>query len=192
MNTDSVVHEATTYLDRYTGSYGWRCTCGDGSRPIMPGDVAGLCAKSHAAPPLPMSELDELRIQHDALRALVGPLRAIRDAAHYIAGPSGCIDPELRDCEEYGDDETGEDPPEVEWCSHVEHRYANYADVYIRERLEWLVNEVHGLVATSTDGIGAEVREAVHGAISSMASDNESPVNVDCTREPYKTIVEAA
>jgi hypothetical protein len=41
-------HTTEVYFDRQTGSHGWRCSCGEGSRPALPPHAAEWAAESHA------------------------------------------------------------------------------------------------------------------------------------------------
>lgn len=137
--------------------------------------------------PTLLSETDELRVQVNALTTEVTQLRTIRDNAAYITGPTECT--EDRDCEEYGDNETGEDLPDVEWCSHIEHHHATWGDVHIREQLERLVVEILGLATNPAQDAVIDIREVIHNAIYSLLSSGEN-IHIEHDREPYKTILE--
>jgi hypothetical protein len=142
-------------------------------------------------PPLPLSELDEALIDISALRGELGELRPIVEAAHYVFGPPECAgeDPQ---CDEYLDD-NGDSLPGMEYCSHVEDRYATYADVLVRQRLEGLVVELLGMVGDPTADTVDDARELIHSTIYGLVASGEYGVEgVDCTVEPYATVLEAA
>jgi len=81
----------------------------------------------------------------------------------YIRGPEGCANGD-RDCDEYWHDD-GTDRPEVEWCSHVEHRVATFADVEARQRLEWLLADIRDVVKVRTDETAVEVLDLVQSQV---------------------------
>jgi len=80
-------------------------------------------------------------------RAEAEKLRTEIDPARYVWGPPGCAG-EDSECDEYWTDD-GE-PTGIKWCSHVEHRVATWPDVYARERLEYLVEDIHRMAAGGT------------------------------------------
>lgn len=81
-----------------------------------------------------------LRDERDRLTAEVARLNAELEPARYVWGDPDCAG-EDRECDEYFT-EDGELIPDVKWCSHVEHKVATFADVYARERLEALVEDI--------------------------------------------------
>lgn len=140
--------------------------------------------------PLPLPEVEVLRIANSALRAEVEVLRIIRDGAHYLYGSEECIERECEEYEEHLEDDPALQSHDLWWCSHVEHRYATWrTDVQARTWFEQLAVEVLRLVdRPDADTIG-EVREAVHSAIYSMLTDDDG-IQVDETRPPYKTVLD--
>lgn len=114
---------------------------------------------------LPLDEDSAARIELDALRAEVPALRAIADAARYFYGHEECLENEC-DCDEYVD-EDGQPRPGLTGCPNLETRYADVADALVRERLEYLVDEVLNLLdqAPEDDETGATVRAAVRDEI---------------------------
>lgn len=79
------------------------------------------------------AELDRVNAENERLRKEIEPAR-------YVWGDPGCAG-EDRECDDYFT-EDGDLKPEVEWCSHVVHRIATFADVWARERLEALVEDI--------------------------------------------------
>lgn len=79
------------------------------------------------------AELDRVTAENERLRKEIEPAR-------YVWGNPDCAG-EDRECDEYFT-EDGDLKPEVKWCSHVEHRVATFADVWARERLEALVEDI--------------------------------------------------
>jgi hypothetical protein len=92
------------------------------------------------------------------LRAEVKELRQIAGAAAYVYGPEGCRNGD-RECDEYvtadGND-TG-----IEWCSHVEHRYAAWTDVNRAQRLTDLVAELRRQVERAQQGAPVDMLQKV-------------------------------
>jgi hypothetical protein len=82
------------------------------------------------------------RAESERFRAQLAEARKVSEAAHYLVGNPDCIpgddDPT---CPEYFTD-GGESPSGVEYCSHVEHRYATWADRYAREHLDEALRDV--------------------------------------------------
>jgi hypothetical protein len=89
------------------------------------------------------SRLGDVGLALEALRVAEAErdqLRAEIEPARYVWGDQGCAG-EDRKCDEYFT-EDGALKPNVKWCSHVEHRIATFADVWARERLEALVEDI--------------------------------------------------
>jgi hypothetical protein len=94
-----------------------------------------------------VTALAMLRDERDCLKTEVTRLQAELEPARYVWGPPGCAG-EDSECDEYWTDD-GE-PTGIRWCSHVEHRVATWPDVYARERLEYLVEDIHRMAAGGT------------------------------------------
>lgn len=84
--------------------------------------------------------LEKHRRRADDAEAEVARLNAELEPARYVWGDPGCAG-EDRECDEYFT-EDGDLKPDVKWCSHVGHRVATFADVWARERLEALVEDI--------------------------------------------------
>lgn len=151
-------------------------------------------------PPLTMSEVDELLLERDELRTELARLRPIAEAATYLHGPEACI-PGDGDCDEYWDPGTG-GPTDVQECSHVEQRFATFADVYARERLEELVrallaqlNRPAGSRLNGLDTVEG-VRDALAADVLSVAWHAQDELPLEAARalnarQPYLAVVTA-
>lgn len=102
---------------------------------LTPGQLELIESVADAATALAM-----LRDERDRLVAEVARLNAEIEPARYVWGDPDCAG-EDRECDEYFT-EDGELIPDVKWCSHVEHKVATFADVWARERLEALVEDI--------------------------------------------------
>lgn len=93
-NTEAPVeHRAWTSRDEQSGSYRWSCTCGDGSRPVLPMHAAESLAANHEqsanAPRIP----DQPDGIEDDSPDLPDPHRAAQRVCDYItAWGDGLID----------------------------------------------------------------------------------------------------
>lgn len=116
--------------------------------------------------------LEKHRQLANAAEAEVQRLEALLEPARYVQGPAGCSDPEDRNCPEYID-EHGNNRDDVDWCSHVEHRVATFADVHARERLEWMVLDVHRMATEGTLPPPAELAEDIRGQLDALRHELE-------------------
>lgn len=120
-------------------------------------------------------ELSTIRAELTAARAELAQLRTIAENAHYAQGPYwGCVDPDDLDCEEYWDGtERRED---VEWCSHVVHHHATYADLAARQLLEHAIGDVLTELAAAEPDLD-DIREAIENGVMAAGGelDDHSP-----------------
>lgn len=109
------------------------------------------------------------RAEAERLRALLADARKVSEAAHYLYGDPGCM-PDGdggETCPEYYADD-GESPSGVEVCSHLEHRYATWADRCARERLEDGVRGLLGSLKSGNMSVAGAVEE-VEGILSNTS-----------------------
>lgn len=100
------------------------------------------------------------RAEVQRLRAQLAEAQKVSEAAHYCVADPDCQpgddDPT---CPEYFTD-GGESPSGIEYCSHVEHHYATWADRYARERLDEALRDIRQRLAAGEDA-PAELVETI-------------------------------